>query len=167
MALTPPFWWVRAPTRSKAPWLLRLVPTPRGEPLEALTPSSVGRSFNCGGAPSTLGTWNLCLYFWSTGSTDPTITVGTGSYAVTVTGMPNGCVGTSAPVNVLMPGPPPLHGSPSSPPSMPGSIVQFTDASRERTRLVDWSWDFGDGNVGQVVDHGFWSTGLLHRRPPP
>lgn len=132
--------------------------------LEAPDPVISGTLFNCGGAPSTLGTTEpYTSYFWSTGSTDPTITVGTGSYTVTVTGA-NGCVGTSAPVNVLS-APDPTAAFTVSPPSpsMPGSIVQFTDASSGNgSVLVDWSWDFGDGNVGsgQVVDHGFGQPGF-------
>ena len=132
--------------------------------LEAPDPVISGTLFNCGGAPSTLGTTEpYASYFWSTGSTDPTITVGTGSYTVTVTGA-NGCVGTSAPVDVLS-APDPTAAFTVSPPSpsMPGSIVQFTDASSGNgSVLVDWSWDFGDGNVGsgQVVDHGFGQPGF-------
>ena len=64
-------------------------------------PEITGVLFNCGGDPSVLSTTEPYNgYSWSTGSQDPTISVGTGTYTVTVTN-DEGCEGTSAAVNVL------------------------------------------------------------------
>ncbi|MCB0808992.1 MAG: gliding motility-associated C-terminal domain-containing protein [Flavobacteriales bacterium] len=133
-------------------------------PLQPAAPVISGVLFNCGGDPTTLGTTEAyASYVWSTGSTDPTITVGTGTYSVTVTSS-DGCTGTSAPVNVLSAPDPTASFTVSPPsPSVPGSTVQFTDASTGNgASLTDWSWDFGDGTTGsgQLVDHTYDLPGI-------
>ena len=132
--------------------------------LDGPEPEITGVLFNCGGQPTTLGTSEpYATYLWSTGSTDPSVTVGTGTYSVTVTSS-DGCTGTSTPVNVLS-APDPTASFTVSPPSpaVPGSTVQFTDASTGNgASLTDWSWDFGDGTTGsgQLVDHTYDLPGI-------
>lgn len=115
-----------------------------------------GVLFNCGGEPTTLSTTqSFSAYTWSNGSTDPTITVGTGTYSVSVTDA-NGCSGTSANVNVLS-APDPTASFTVDPPSPapPGTTVQFDDASLGNgANLINWSWDFGDGNTGSGQNPG-------------
>lgn len=122
---------------TSAPFIVTVDPAPQ--------PVITGVLFNCGGQPTTLSTTQQYTnYTWSNGSTDPTISVGTGSYSVTVTDA-NGCSGTSATVNVVS-APDPTAGFTVDPPSPapPGTTVLFDDTSLGN--IVDWSWDFGDGN---------------------
>ena len=122
---------------TSAPFIVTVDPAPQ--------PVITGVLFNCGGQPTTLSTTQQYTnYTWSNGSTDPTISVGTGSYSITVTDA-NGCSGTSATVNVVS-APDPTAGFTVDPPSPapPGTTVLFDDTSLGN--IVDWSWDFGDGN---------------------
>ncbi|MEO8066426.1 MAG: gliding motility-associated C-terminal domain-containing protein [Flavobacteriales bacterium] len=126
---------------TSAPFIVTENPQPQ--------PVISGVLFNCGGEPATLGTTQpFTDYTWSNGSTDPTITVGTGTYSVTVTDA-NGCTGTSGAVNVLS-APAPTAGFSADPPSPapPGTTVQFTDQSLANgANIVGWSWDFGDNST--------------------
>ncbi len=119
-------------------------------------PVITGVLFNCGGEPTTLSTTQpFGAYTWSNGSTDPTITVGTGTYSVSVTDA-NGCSGTSANVNVLS-APDPTASFTVDPlsPAPPGTTVQFDDASLGNgANIINWSWDFGDGNAGTGQNPG-------------
>lgn len=111
---------------------------------EAPAPSPVidGVLFNCGGEPAVLSTTEpYSGYAWSNGSTDPTISVGTGNYAVTVTNE-FGCSTTSASVSV---------NSANSPTAFftadpggevfPGTTVIYSDQSDGHgATIVDWDW---------------------------
>ena len=93
-------------------------------------PDIVGDLFSCGGLPATLGTdEDYAQYLWSTGNTDDGITVGTGTYFVTVTDT-NGCFANSDTVNVVSANDPVGGISSDSPTSvLPGTTVVFTDSS--------------------------------------
>lgn len=103
---------------------------------EAPTPSPVidGVLFNCGGEPATLTAVDssgqaYAGYNWSNGGQDPSISVGTGTYTVTVTN-DEGCEGTSAPVNVNSANSPTAYftGNPGGT-IFPGTTVVYTDQS--------------------------------------
>ncbi len=106
------------------------------------TPVITGVLFNCGGQPAVLGTDSTyATYAWSNGSTDPTISVGTGTYSVVVTDE-NGCPGTSPTVNVLSANAPTAFflGDPQGE-VFPGTTVVYTDDSQGNgSPIVDWSW---------------------------
>ncbi len=111
---------------------------------EAPSPSPVitGVLFNCGGQPSLLSTTEpYNSYEWSNGATTPTISVGTGSYTVTVTN-DNGCSSTADAVNVHSANSPIAHFT--SQPSgevFPGTEVVYTDNSDPNgTTIVSWQW---------------------------
>ncbi|MBP6311584.1 MAG: PKD domain-containing protein [Flavobacteriales bacterium] len=111
-------------------------------------PIITGPGFNCGGVPAVLTTTeNYASYQWSNNSNDPSITVGTGSYSVTVTNA-EGCSSTSAPFIVTvgsninaaymtdLPSPQPL-----------GATVIFTDnSSVVGSTIVNWQWIFDPVN---------------------
>lgn len=99
---------------------------------EAPSPSPIisGVLFNCGGEPAVLSTTQpYPNYAWSNGSHNPTISVGTGNYSVTVTNQ-EGCSGTSASVNVLSASAPSAYfsGNPNGT-VFPGTTVVYTDQS--------------------------------------
>ncbi len=111
---------------------------------EAPTPSPViqGVLFNCGGNPAVLSTTEpFDGYVWSNGSQNPTISVGTGTYSVTVTN-DEGCAGNSASVNVLSANTPTAYffGDPSGE-IFPGTTVIYTDQSNGNgASITNWSW---------------------------
>ena len=109
------------------------------------TPIITGPGFSCGGALATLVTTEpYAQYVWSNQSTDPSITVGTGSYTVTVTNA-EGCTGSSAPFSVQV-GSSPVAAFSMTPPSPQpmGTTVNFTDLSNGGgSTIVGWDWDFG------------------------
>ncbi|MBS1938917.1 MAG: gliding motility-associated C-terminal domain-containing protein [Bacteroidetes bacterium] len=125
---------------------------------EAPVPAPVisGVLFNCGGEPATL-TANqpngqpYTSYNWSNGSHDPSISVGTGSYSVTV-GNAFGCQGTSAQVNVLSANAPTafFSGNPNGN-VFPGTTVVYTDHSNGNgATITSWAWNadtLGSGNA--------------------
>jgi len=106
-------------------------------------PEITGVLFNCGGEPSVLSTTEPYNgYSWSTGSQDPTISVGTGTYTVTVTN-DEGCEGTSAAVNVLSANSPTASfiGIPNGV-VFPGTTVEYTDQSNGNGgTITNWFWD--------------------------
>lgn len=106
------------------------------------TPVITGVLFNCGGEPAVLTTDSAyATYAWSNGSTDPVISVGTGTYSVAVTDE-NGCPGTSPAVNVLSANSPTAFflGNPNGE-IFPGTTVVYTDDSEGNgSPIVDWSW---------------------------
>ncbi len=106
------------------------------------TPVITGVLFNCGGEPAVLSTDSAyATYAWSNGGTDPTISVGTGTYSVVVTDE-NGCPGTSPAVNVLSANAPTAFflGDPQGE-VFPGTTVVYTDDSQGNgSPIVDWSW---------------------------
>lgn len=122
------------------------------------TPVIVGPPFSCGGAPSTLSTTEpYASYTWSNQATTPTITVGTGSYTVTVTNA-EGCTGISAPFDVQV-GSNPVAAFSTVPPSPQpmGTTVAFTDLSTVAgSTIVGWDWDF-DGTGTSDVQHPSWT----------
>ncbi len=127
--------------------------------LPSPSPVITGVLFNCGGEPTTLSTTETyASYLWSNGSNDPSITVGTGAYAVTVTNA-DGCSSTSATVNVLSaPDPNAFFTLDPPSPGVPGTTVTFTDGSSGNGgTIVTYSWDFGDGGTSsqQDPDHTF------------
>ena len=128
---------------------------------EAPTPAPVinGVLFNCGGEPAVLSTTEPYQnYAWSNGSHNPSISVGTGSYSVTVTN-PEGCSGTSASVNVNSANSPTAGfiGNPNGT-VFPGATVTYTNTSSPNggtITSVAWSTDsIGNGN-GNTFSHTF------------
>ena len=115
--------------------------TPAPSPQPVIT----GPEFSCGADPAVLATNEpFASYLWSTSSTDATVTVGTGSYTVTVTS-PEGCTTVSAPFVVNV-GSDPLANFTIAPPSPQGigTTAEFTDASQGNgSPLVEWFWEFG------------------------
>ena len=107
-------------------------------------PVIVGIGAACGGDPDLLSTEQpYDSYVWSNGSTESSISVGTGSYTVTVT--ENGCSGTSAPFQVITGSDPNAFFTtdPNSPQGQ-GTEVQFTDGSTGNgAAITDWYWSFG------------------------
>lgn len=114
---------------------------------EAPTPSPVieGVLFNCGGDPAVLTTdTTYATYQWSNGSTDPSVSVGTGTYSVTVTNA-EGCSGTSAAVDVNSANSPDAFfiGNPNAP-VFPGTTVVYTNQSNPNGGVItDISWNAG------------------------
>lgn len=83
-----------------------LVPNPYLAP----TPLIAGYPYACGGSANLYSDSLLyTTYSWSTGSTNDSVTVGFGTYSLTVTD-PSGCTATSAPVTVTVPVPPVITG---------------------------------------------------------
>ena len=123
------------------------------------TPVITGPAFSCGGAPSTLSTTEeYTTYAWSTQATTSSITVGTGTYTVTVT-TSQGCSGTSAPFTVTVGSTPQAAFTvdPVSPQPM-GSTVDFTDASSvQGGTITSWSWDFDDQGNGSSAQSPAWT----------
>lgn len=122
-------------------------------------PVITGPAFSCGGAPSTLSTTEeYQTYAWSNQATTPSITVGTGSYTVTVTNA-LGCSGISAPFDVLVGSTPnaAFGTSPQSPQPM-GTTVDFTDGSSvQGGSITAWSWDFDDEGNGSTAQSPSWT----------
>lgn len=114
----------------------------------APVPVITGPAFSCGGQPALLTTTeDFVTYEWSNQSQDESITVGNGSYTVTVTN-DEGCSGTSQPYQVSVGSSPnaAFTTTPVSPQPM-GTTVAFNDASTvQGSTLVGWEWTFG--NVG-------------------
>jgi len=125
-------------TLESGPFLVGLSPSP--------TPVITGPSVGCGGGTSTLATTEqYASYIWSTGSTDPSIAVGTGTYSVTVTAAGTNCSGSSAPFYVSVGSDPQANFSvaPPSPQGL-GTTAILTDASMGNgSPITEWSWEFG------------------------
>jgi gliding motility-associated-like protein len=118
------------------PFVVTAVPAP--------TPVITGPGFSCGGVPATLGTTQpYSNYTWSNSATTPTITVGTGTYSVSVT--ESGCSGTSAPFTVTVGSNPQANFTVTPPsPQAFGVTADFADASAGNgSSIVGWSWNFG------------------------
>jgi gliding motility-associated-like protein len=120
------------------------------------TPEITGVLYNCGGEPALLTTDSAyAAYSWSNGSQDPSISVGTGSYSVTVTNE-YGCQGTSPSVNVLSANAPTAFflGNPNGP-VFPGDTVVYTDQSNGNGGTItgySWSVDsIGSGSGSSIV----------------
>jgi gliding motility-associated-like protein len=99
-------------------------------PLPTPTATAIGPTTFCQGGSVQLTTGSFASYLWSTGATTQSITVSTaGSYTVTVTNA-NGCVGTSAPINVTvnpLPTPTITAGGPTT--FCNGGSVQLTSSA--------------------------------------
>jgi gliding motility-associated-like protein len=123
-------------------------------PAEPLEPMIAGTLFSCGSEPATLSTTlPYDLYLWSNGSQDPTIAVSSGAYSVRVTDA-FGCEGESPEVVVVV-SPNPTAAAQVAPPdpTVVGTTVEFTDNSLgEGEDIVEWYWDFGDGNWSTTAD---------------
>ena len=118
-------------------------------------PVIAGNLFSCGDDPTVLSTTQpFPTYQWNTGSQDPTITVNTGTYTVTVTSA-DGCEGTSAPVNVLT-APVPDAGIVATPPGpvFPGTPVIFSDGSTGQDPITQWLWDLAGQGSGTTSTAG-------------
>lgn len=104
-----------------------------------------GPEFSCGGALAQLSTLeSYAGYTWSNGSATPTISVGTGTYTVTVTN-DLGCSGVSLPFVVVV-GSNPQAAFTTDPPSPQGigTTVDFMDQSvGNGSPLVSWAWTLG------------------------
>ena len=109
-------------------------------------PVITGPQLSCGGEPVVLSTTEpFAFYTWSNESSDPTISVGSGSYTVTVTSA-EGCTSTSDPYAVVVASDPnaAFTTNPVSPQPM-GTSVLFADQSTvQGSTIVDWDWTFGD-----------------------
>ncbi|HNU55202.1 MAG TPA: PKD domain-containing protein [Flavobacteriales bacterium] len=104
-----------------------------------------GPGFSCGGAQAVLSTLEpYSSYTWSNGSSTPTISVGTGTYSVTVTNAA-GCSGVSQQFVVVVGSDPQAAYStdPVSPQGI-GTTVDFTDLSQGNgSPIVSWDWSLG------------------------
>ncbi|MFN3874322.1 MAG: PKD domain-containing protein [Flavobacteriales bacterium] len=113
-------------------------------------PEITGPPFSCGGGLAVLSTTQpYAQYSWSNQETTPSITVGSGTYTVTVTSA-EGCTGTSAPYTVLVADNPiaAFSTTPASPQPM-GTEVQFTDLSNgQGSAITSWQWTFGSTGEG-------------------
>lgn len=126
-------------------------------------PSIEGAFAACGGEPQTLSTDQpYSTYLWSNGSTDPTITVGTGDYSVTVTDA-NGCEGTAPGVTVFSPNDPTALFYSNIPSIIfPGIGAIYTDTSSGNgSNIVNWQWSIDTIAVGsgQSIAHLFDTPG--------
>lgn len=133
---------------------------------EAPTPDPVisGVLFNCGGQPATLSTTEpYDTYAWSNGESGSTISVGTGTYSVSVTNE-EGCEGTSASVNVLSANSPDAYFTADPPEAVfPGTTVVYTDQSNGNgATIVAWQWstDSVGGGSGTTFAPTFTMPGL-------
>lgn len=107
-------------------------------------PVITGPQFSCGGGVVLGTTETYASYSWSTGATTPTITVGSGTYGLTVT-TAAGCTGIAAPYTVLV-GNEPTAAFSTDPvsPQDPGVTVNFFDqSSGNGSTITDWDWTFG------------------------
>ncbi len=139
---------------------------------EAPTPAPVieGVLFNCGGNPAVLTTDSTySSYSWSNGSHSPSISVGTGTYSVTVTN-DEGCAGTSASVNVNSANSPiaSFIGNPNGT-VFPGATVTYTDQSNPNgTTVASITWTLDSAGVilasgsGSTFTHQFMMPGSYH-----
>lgn len=119
------------------PFIVTAVPTP--------APVITGPGFSCGGAPATLATTEAYTnYAWSNSATSPTITVGSGSYTVTIT--ESGCTGVSAPFVVTVGSDPQavINSDLSSPQGI-GATVNFSGSASQGNGapLSQFLWDLG------------------------
>jgi gliding motility-associated-like protein len=126
-------------------------------------PMIQGATASCGGIPATLNTSEpYATYNWSNGSQDPTITVGTGTYSVTVVD-DNGCQGASASVNVISANDPvALFTSDNLPTVFPGTGIQYTNQSTiDGGTITGYSWfvDSTFAGNGTTADYVFANPG--------
>ena len=133
---------------------------------EAPTPAPVisGVLFNCGGEPAVLSTTlPYANYNWSNGSHSPTVSVGTGSYSVTVTNA-EGCSGASAAVNVNSANSPTANfiGNPNGT-VFPGATVTYTSQSNANGGTMVsqvWSADTLGNGSGSTFTRTFMVPGI-------
>lgn len=124
------------------PFVVTEVPRP--------SPVITGSNFSCGGTPVVLSTTeSFSAYSWSNGSGDPSITVGTGDYTVSVTS-DDGCVGESLPFSVVVANDPTaFYFTDPASPQVNSAVVTFNDQSTvEGGSIVSWQWVFGNAGVG-------------------
>jgi gliding motility-associated-like protein len=126
-------------------------------------PEITGQLFSCGGIPADLGTdEDYAQYLWSNGSTSENVTVGTGTYSVTVTD-DNGCIGTSPAVNVVSANDPIAGISSDSPAEvLPGTTVVFSDSSTvDGSTITNVVWTINDtiAGTGSTVTYLFDTPG--------
>jgi gliding motility-associated-like protein len=109
-------------------------------------PVITGPPFACGGALAELTTTEpFDNYTWSNGATTDSITVGTGSYTVTVTN--DGCVGTSAPFQVQVGSDPQaaFATDPTSPQPIGAVVDMINNSSGNGASITDNDWSVSNG----------------------
>lgn len=117
-----------------------------------------GVLFNCGGQPALLSTTQpYAHYQWSNGSTDPSISVGSGTYSVTVENA-SGCQGTSLPVTVNSAPNPDAHFTADGPnPTSMGDTITYTYTNSPIVP-VSYAWSVDTSGVigtGTTFTHYF------------
>lgn len=117
-----------------------------------------GVLFNCGGEPTVLSTTQpYAHYQWSNGATSPTITVGSGTYSVTVENG-SGCRGTSLPVTVNSAPDPNAQFTADGPtPTNMGDTITYTYTNSPIVP-VSWAWSVDSSGVigtGTTFTHHF------------
>lgn len=128
-------------TLPSEPFPVALAPNP--------VPIIVGPQYNCGALVTLATSEPFASYQWSNGSTDPAISVGSGTYTVTVT-TAQGCTGTSDPFDVLV-GNIPTAAFTTDPvsPQNPGTDIDFIDQSNGNgSTITGWDWNFGYQGAG-------------------
>ena len=133
------------------------------DPVPGPSPFITGAQVACGGVPSILNTDQPYeTYNWSTTSQDASITVGTGTYSVTVTNE-FGCEGTSAAVNVVSANDPVASfTSDNAPTVFPGITIQYTNQSTiDGGIITGYSWfvDTTYAGNGQSISQLFETPG--------
>ena len=117
-------------------------------PLPVPTISADGPLAFCSGGSVTLSSSSANSYTWSTGAGTQDITVNTsGSYTVTVQDA-NGCVGTSAPVNIVVN---PLP-NPEISPAGPIAICNTGTAVLTSTPAAAYLWSTGETTQSITID---------------
>ncbi|MFT3884342.1 MAG: gliding motility-associated C-terminal domain-containing protein [Flavobacteriales bacterium] len=132
-----------------------------------VTPHPViqGDLLNCTGAPILLGTTQpYAAYDWSEGSHTPTISVGTGTYSVSVTNSA-GCTGTSPSVHAVS-----THSPTASFNAIPGgavfpnTTVAYTNTSASNgTTITNMVWTIGTLGIsasGETLSQTFTTAGV-------
>lgn len=112
-------------------------------------PEITGVLFNCSGDPAVLSTTQpYSSYLWSNSSTAASISVGTGTWSVTVTDA-NGCTGTDQVDVASAEAPTAAFTVAPASPQQPGVTATFNDGSLANgSTIVGWHWTFG----GEVPD---------------
>lgn len=128
-------------TLESAPFTITTNPSPE--------PEITGPGFSCGGAPAELTTSEpFSSYQWSNGGTTPSITVGSGTYSVSVTNS-LGCTGVSDLFTVVVgSAPQALYSTDPLSPQGIGTTVDFADLSQGNgSNIVQWAWSFGEAGA--------------------
>ena len=109
-------------------------------------PVITGPPFACGGALAVLSTTQpFDNYTWSTGATTDSVTVGNGSYTVTVTNQ--GCIGTSAPFQVNIGSDPQalFTTDPTSPQPIGAVVDMVNNSTGNGASITSYDWSVSNG----------------------